>query len=181
MLHSKALKDLELPWWKNNIVYDVYHKLIGRPLKRIEHHLGYLKVLKNDYDWEAYSIYNILSYKLQRVEKALQNGNAEQLEVHMKALALAIKLSNKIKEDNYHAAYDRHTKKWGELITWSEPTDNPELFTWKSKRPNANTEEEKQQEIKEFLIACEVDDKRQSRDTKIFFNILAKYIPTWWD
>lgn len=179
----KELDDTE-NWYESKYIYPLYklyRKLIGRPLERLEHHYSYLKVLNNDYDWESHSIYDFLDHKLQRLEVALDNGLGHHDTPTIKSLNLALKLVDRLKEEDYRDNFKRHEKKWGELITWTEPTDNPHATLWCSRRPNANTDEEKAQESQEFLLAARADEAKKNRDRKLFFSILAKYQPYWWD
>lgn len=187
-MNIKDLKPFELdklPWWEDNKVYDflwkIYNKLIYNPAHRLEHHWSYLKVLRHDYDWEAHSIFRILHHKLSRVRVALENGHAIHEEPTLKALNLAIKLAYKLDKDDYSASYNRYEKKWGELETWTTPIPGRTSVFWHSQRKHAIFEKDKTQEREEHLIAMYADEARKQRDRKIFFSILAKYLPSWWD
>jgi len=140
-------------------------------------------VFRNDYDFDANSIFAILEYKLKRVENCLLNGSAIQEDKDMKALRLAIKLAGRLKEDSYDILfYERHASKWGELYTWFTPCiDHKDMSKWNSSRPNANTPEEQEEERSDFLIACFKGDAMSKREQKWFFDILNKYIRNLWD
>ncbi len=142
----------------------------------------YVNVLRDDCDWDANSLYKIMEYKLKRVEQALKNGYAEHDVKDLKALRLAIKLAEKLKENRYEdKLYDRHEKKWGGLISWTTEISNENLYQWHSKRPNAITDAEKELERKELMDTLVESQKYYDRDRRIFFDIMQKYMNRWWD
>ena len=48
-------------------------------------------------------------------------------------------------------------------------------------RPNVKTEEDKEQERKEFRRASEHEAKLREQDLDMLFKNMRKYIQTWWD
>jgi hypothetical protein len=185
-LNTKKLKDFEpSPWWQETWIYNklwnVYHKIVYRPIYRLKHYYGWYKVLKNDYSWDSHSIYSILLHKLVTVRKAMLHGYAIQEEQHMRALSLAIKLAEKLNDHEYNKAYLRHERKWGELETWITPIQNSTNFSWHSMRPKAIFEKDLIQEREEQSLVWRADDARKQRDKRKFFNILAKYQGYWWE
>lgn len=195
--NSKALKEFDddgkkkvYPWDRPdtllfNIKYWLHDKwwdFVGKPIYFLKKVYAYAKLLWNDFDFDAQCLYPLIRLKLQRVQKALENGNAIQEDKDMKALKLAIKLLDRLIEDKYWAPMDRHDRKWGEMETWFEPTErNDGSSYWMSKRAKANTPELKEQEILEFRKAYETEDMLRERDKRNLFRILDKYIRTWWD
>ena len=176
-------------WYWDTTFYkfysDVSWKFFWKPLRDIKKMWDwYWKVFNYEYDFDACYIYKILAYKLRRIEHALVNGNAVHDPKDLKALKLAIKLADRLFEDQiyFDRPYSRHEKKWGELITWFEPcNDGTGCSYWRSRRPKANTPEEIEQEHKEFMKAGEEEEFLRKRDQKWFYGILTKYQRSWWD
>lgn len=187
---SKALKDFEERvnhWWIMSPVVDKlqdwYWSILGKPLHHMKKMLDwYCNVFRHDYDFDALCIFRILEYKLQRIEKCLKNGHAIQEPKDMKALRIAIKLCKRLDENNYgDRPYERHNAKWGEMITWLTPTENKHSMSWNHRRPKANTDEEKEQEGKEFMRVWEIEEMMQNREQRWLYGIMSKYLRVWWD
>lgn len=193
-MNSKALKDWDdekKPWW--NFAKPAYWfiekwwwKLVWDHVKYLQKVFAYAKLLRTDYDFDAQCLFRIIHLKLTRVKRSLLNGWAIQEEKDMRALDLAIKLAARLDNDHdyYWRPHTRHDRKWGDLHSWFEPVDpsNPNSSSyWRSSRPNAVTDEQKEQERKEFLDSCYAEEFLRSRDRRLLFAILAKYIPVWWD
>lgn len=138
---------------------------------------------KNEYDWEGHSLYAIMEYKFQRLEKNLQNGHAIQDPQDMKALALAIKLSKRLKEDRYEdRAWDRIEKKWGKLKTWFTPIEGKEGYSsWNAKYEKENTLEDKNAIYSEKMGYYKAADMRRKREERWLYDILHKHLRSWWD
>ena len=196
MFSSKALKDrpgkerskLYL-WWIQTSVseyyYDFFYKFFKRPYRLVEKVYGWYKnVFLNDYDWDGHSMFAIIKYKLERVEKALINGHAYQEDREdMKALKLAIKLAGRLKTDHYEErGYDRIEAKWGKSKHWFEPcVDRPGLSTMHSSRPKMITEEDKKQEMEDRREQYRLSEARRQKEEKCLYAIMLKYMRSWWD
>ncbi len=187
-MKSKALKGIpNLPWWQDSVVGDWLHSagyaLFRRPWKTITKLYGWqTHVFKNDYDFDGHSMFAILEYKLQRIQKELINGHAVQEDEDLHALALAIKLAGRLKEDKYElVVHRRHDAKWGELITWMEPIPNSTNKYWRCRREHAVTDDQKTQERAEAVAGYDAASKRMERETRWFYGILGKYQRRWWD
>ena len=147
-----------------------------------------------NHDWDSHYIHELLLFKLKRMKHNFihyghHDPECENYKPKMKSLTLAIKLLERycsIYPPYYSKSIDAHDKKWGKLETWTAPADKDEdgyirTFSWNSKRKNANTDEEKEQEKKEFRKAMDNDHKRQERDIRLAYAIVAKYHRYWWD
>ena len=190
---SKALKN----WtrkergWLAEKIRDIYFDIKYAICKPFVHAKKvwewYWNILRKDFDWDSGYVYHMLEYKLKRMEKSLLNGHAEQDPRDMKALRLAIKLLNRLGADSiyFERAHRDHNLKWGELITWTTPNYNADgeviTHTWHSRRPNANTPEEIEQERQEYRKTWELEDWLTKRDQRWLYDILNKYLRNWWD
>lgn len=151
-------------------------------LRKLKYFLSWLPVIWRDPYYDYWGIYHLLEHKLKRLEHAMTNGHSLYDRNQLKAIRLAIKLCGRLKNDDYSAAFDRHDKKWGEMISWFEPSkEHAGYQTWHSKRPKAITMEDKIEERNDFRAACDSEHMKRERDQKNFFAIMNKYIQGWWD
>lgn len=194
MFNSKALKDSNKEpsklylWWIQSAIGDWYYdftwKWFGNPWFQFKRLCSwYINVFCHDFDFDAHSIYGVLEYKLKRIQNVLINGHSIQEEQDLHALALAIKLATRLKEDRYEErASERIEHKWGKLeIDFVDLNDGSNCSRMISSRPKMVTDEDKEQEWKETKEQYELAYIRKARETKWLFAILAKYIERLWD
>lgn len=197
MLNSKALKPgnrydtknqskFYMWWLESNISGYYYDTLyaIKKPFKQIKKlYDWYVNVFKDDFDFDAHSLFAIIEYKLKRVQTSLTNGNAIQEDKDLHALELAIKLAGRLKVDNYEDRQHRHhDAKWGKTVSWFTPCDDGTGNSiWNTSKPNAVTEEEKAQEKKEFLDLYKISGNIRNRDEKWLYSILKNHLRNLWD
>jgi hypothetical protein len=174
-------------WWIESDISDYYYNFIRLVQKPFYHakkmYDWYVNVFKDDFDFDGHSLFAIIEYKLKRLEKNLQEGCAIQEEMDMKALSMAIKLAGRLKDDKYEECiHDRHAKKWGELKTWFEPTNDGTGSSWyRSSRPNAVTEQDKEQERLELRSLYATAESRRKREEKWLYSLLEQYLRRLWD
>lgn len=185
MLNSKEIKENAGRFWEDSKLdaLTAPFRFISRKIRRAIYVLKWAIFLWDKYDFDSHYIYPVLRRKLELLHECLLNGFAIQESVDMKALKTAVRLAKRLDLDEYeHKVYDRHDKKWGASIVWFEPVkDRKGYSTFHSRRPNANTEEEKKTERAELWAAVEVVDRIRLRDKRNLFAIIAKYDRRWWD
>lgn len=153
--------------------------------------IAYARVGYKNYDFDALSIENYLLFKLKRVERCLVNGTCdltvEMGPKKMKAIRLCIKLLTRLTDGSYHRFLDMHHAKWGVgemTFTKVEGTENKPggpYSTMDIVYAKANTPELKAQQRKEYMEAVYADDREESRDRRLVYAIIQKYITYWWD
>lgn len=195
MFQSKALKEFTdekrsklYGWWVETTIskyyYNFVRNFITNPIFQVKRLLQwYWNVFRFDYDFDGHCLFAIIEYKLKRLQETLTNGHAIQEDQDMKALKLAIKLSGRLKEDKYDlVAYDRINKKYGESKIWFEDCNDGSGNSYmRSSRPKANTDLEKEQErnyTREQYNSCEY---KRTREERILYAVLLKYLRRWWD
>ncbi len=193
-------EDKKESWWTNydrpwvKLWYwleEVWWTIVGKHINYLTKVFSYAKVLRRDYDFDAHSLYPLLSLKLKRIEKALLKGCSIHEKKDMQALRICIKLCDRLDDDETYDKWRiRHDKKWGELESTTVPVDvmgntvsekDANYFRWDSWRARANTPELKEQERQEMRAGFILEEKIKLRERKWFFNILAEKIPYWWD
>ena len=170
-LYSWYLESDAVAW-----VQDKYRALVTTPIYQVKKlYQWQTNVFFNDFDFDAHSIYPLLHYKLKRIEDALKNGCAIQEPKDMKALALAIKIADRIKSDQYEElAMERHDLKWGRPDYSFEPY-------FRCERPAANTPELLVQERNEAIAVYARAESTARKDRRTLFAIIAEYERVWWD
>lgn len=165
-------------------IVNTFHYAPRSFFRNLRRSVDYIKLGWNNYDWDSHYIYEVLQFKLKRTLKELESGHSIPNQYNeLKALKLAIKLGDRLVEDwNHYSQFrDLHDAKWGKLDMDFEPVEDSNNLRLISSRPNANTKEEKEQELSDFMTALKKDDRRKQRDREIYFKILAKYIEYMWD
>jgi len=148
--------------------------------ERLERMISFAKLGYDNYDFDYAHVYDILLFKLKRLEKVLKNGDTEQNDKSMRALSLAIKLCKRLQEEDYSFHYQNAIKKWEAVMV--ERSSSNKNFTTLELVPNrAKTKKEKEDFEKQVRSSIQMDERRHQRDTDIFYKILAKYSRTWWD
>lgn len=184
-MKSKALKEYkkkQLPRYLIRKLYDSYYKITG-----LYSHIKKLyewnkHVFINDYDFDGHSLFNIIVFKLKRIEKELINGHAVHEPKELQAIRVIIKLGQRLVDDEYNnRILDRHDAKWGQSEYWLTPDVDSEYFSFHSQRPKAVFEKQKLQERKEYIDALHKCDSIKLRDKRLFFSLLNKHLDNFWD
>lgn len=153
--------------------------------QRIKRSWAYARFGWENYDFDGEYLTQLITFKLKRMQKALQNGWSIQDEKYTQALQLAIRLGEKLENDGYHWFMDQHNAKWGEPDMVFDESDSEyngeKLSTMTVKRAHVIDADTEEQERQEFRAAYEADDKIKMRDARLFFRIIEKYYPGWWD
>lgn len=92
------------------------------------------------------------------------------------------KLIDKFMDDDFCAEeFAAHDEKWGEMKIGSKPTNNPQLLEMTFNRKNVLTEEDEEQEGKEFRVLLEKREKEKQECWDEIFDSMKKYMQGWWD
>lgn len=164
-----------------NIYYTI--KRFFRNLKRS---IAFAIIGWNNYDWDYGYLYELILFKLERMQSELINGIAEHDKATLQSLRICIKLLKKLKFRDYTHFTDLHYSKWGqpELVFHKIKKDgiaNPHVGSiLELKYEKAITEEQKEQQKKEFLEAYRKDNEQEMRDIRLLFDIMKKYNKAWW-
>lgn len=142
-------------------------------------------VIWKDRDWDQWYLYNILRFKLERMEKIQReygchndsNKTADQIK-------LCINLLSRLIDDNYLInALKPHEKKWGESkMTFTPLSDDSNyLSSLTVETEKVLTKKEKALEHKERMIIYTRSEDLETQDLDMLFNNMRKYIEGWWD
>jgi len=168
---------------KKYLVYPV-QDFISKYSERISRSYAFANVGWKNYDFDSQFLFEIMSFKLKRIQKCLKNGCAVQETEDMSALQEAIDICERLSETDYDSKYhELHNKKWGEMVPWTtEPTEDSEykrlVF---QNRANVKNEEDKELERKEFLHAFDLGELDRRKDLDRLNYLFKEYLPKWWD
>jgi len=149
-------------------------------LKNLKRAWDYAVIGWSNHDWDNGYLYELMLFKLKRMQVELINGVAIHDKTTLQSLRICIKLLERILKGDYNYNSNQHDAKWGavEFNTKQDPNSNwSELIIT---RKNV-TEETAEQERLEFLEACNKDYKSEQRDIRLLHDIMKKYSKTWWD
>lgn len=188
--HGPVKKAIHAVWHfvKFEILYPIdgfYH----RYKERIGRSIAFARFGWLNYDFDAYTMYDLMQFKLKRIQKALIKGMAIQEKEDMDALQVAIKLTGRLYRGNYERYFHKlHDRKWGDMPDWdSEPADldkNGKPLTFRlifKERANVKTEEDKEQQRKDFLACYEQGEVLKLKDLDKLNEIFKKHAARWWD
>lgn len=200
MLRSKALKTLnrfirkdfeDFGFWKG-----LYYRVICPPIdlyhrytERICRTLAFARKAWLHYDFDSAYLWDIMAFKLKRIEKCLINGHAIQEAEDMAAIKESIQICERLFGEDYEDPYWKiHDAKWGEMLPWdTEPADKDKdgkILTYRiltKPRPNVKTPEDTEQERKDFLQCFQSGEDDRLKDMDRLAFLLKTYSRKWWD
>ena len=140
-------------------------------------------VIWKDRWWDQYFIYKILHFKLKKMEQnTIKYGHHVGANKCAERMHVCVLLLDRLLKDEYHEnAFIWHDKKWGEIEFNFHPIDGTEHSTLELTRPNCRTDEEHEQENKEYRRISVLVAKKRQYDLEYLFYLLNKYIEGWWD
>lgn len=155
---------------------------IKRFFTSIKRSYDFAKIGWSNYDYDYAYLLDLMRFKLERIEKEILNGYGEPDKRTNQSIRICIKLLKKIAHKDYQYFTELHYAKWGdpELTSHTHP-DSKGLYRVTIEHKNAVTDEQKEQQKKEFLEAYKKDQKQEERDTRLLFAIMAKYHRRWWN
>ena len=146
--------------------------------------IKYRRFLWEDRSYDSYYIFYMLREKLSHdVGYYEKYGNHVHVQKDIDNMKLCVKILNRIIEDDYHEkVFKHHNKKWGEPEFRVEDVEDRagycELFI---DRENVKSQEDKEQERKEFRKLSKHEGYLKQQDVNFLFNFMSKHIKSWWN
>jgi len=144
----------------------------------------YKKILWSNYWFDSYYLMDLMKTKLEHDAKKYRKFgmtvNADNYAREMEYCALLLK---RITDDTYEDEHlEEHDKKWGQLETSTSPSStHKNCVEMNFKRKRAQTDEEKEQETKEFRQHMQDAWDEKQKDTAKLFDFMKENIYNWWD
>lgn len=151
-----------------NIYQNIKSFFIG-----IKNIFQYIPVIYTDRDWDFFYLKELLRFKLKRMKKLFSdNGHLESNDKSVKTIDFCIRILDRM-QDEYESYNHPEYKKWLESV-------------------KINIVDSEYEDYKSMLFSEELDKEKRdfyhkwyehnySRDKKLLFNVICKYIDSWWD
>jgi len=169
-----------IKWRIRDFYYAIKH--IPRNLKRV---IVWIPVIWNDSNWDYWAIFNILGFKLGRMEKDFMSDKSVSVyaPIAAKQMRYAQFLIGRIMEDDYcKEEREKHEERWGKLIWGSRPSkSHPDHFVLDLHRVKARETGSDEIEKKQSLEIMTLEEQRKEKDLDRLFRHIRKYINRWWD
>jgi hypothetical protein len=161
--------------WKYNIQHGVRNLIRWAP------------IIWKDRDWCGSYILEILIKKIELQRETIINNkivHPDELKVMDEDMSRCLDLLKKANDEwsNYEEPFvDQHDKKWGKRDFDFVPIEDKDLFEMKLNYEKDLTDEEKEQERKEFSEGFEKARRERERDLAEAMEIIARHVDEWWD
>jgi len=142
--------------------------------------------LRHNYDWDCNLMYFMMYLKMKTLidySRAYAHlcWNIKEDGKEFRKLKIACELAKRLWESDYNTYQNNHVKKWGELEWEFIKNNKSNCSTLNLYRKKANTEELKQQESKENIIAIKADEQQRNNEKRYLYKLLEKHLESWWD
>lgn len=193
-MNSKALKrairhveNYGFLFWLKSVTIWPISDCYSRYSERIKRSLAFAKFGWLNYDFDAHTVWGLLSFKLKRIYPVLLKGHAIQEEDDMKALLEAISICERLDRENYEGKYlDAHDFKYGKIKSRHDRVASLDAngkvlsYYYDQWRDGVNKENEEQERV-EFRECFESAEKDLQADVDRLFYILKNHLRSWWD
>ena len=150
-----------------------------------ENLIDWFFIIWTDRQWDHMYLTKLLNHKLHKMEKYFRSENFyEGQEKDADNMKICVDALKRIIDDNYEEiAFKEHNEKWGKLnMDWGKENENYEgHHELTLSRPNAITQEQKEQEQQEYMTHADETDKMREDDLDLIFGTMRKEILKWWE
>lgn len=175
-------------WVKYYTFGEVFTEVAIKPIKRffrgIKRIWDFAPIAYKDQDWDHTFLYDLLIFKLNRMEKFFNSGNAmcSGNERRAKQMRYAIFLLKRIKEDRYHEdEYDALEEKWEPEHIWTPDPSNSEWSRLDIVHNKAKNKEEEKQAVDDYRAHFRKQAATLESDLDRLFKHMRRYVQGWWD
>jgi hypothetical protein len=149
--------------------------------------IRWMPTIWKDRDWDGSYILTILIKKIELQRETIINNkivHQDELKVMDGDMSKCLELLKKANDEwgNYEEPLvDQHDKKWGKREFDFVPIEDKNLFEMKLNYERDLTDEEKEQERKDFSEGLEKARRERERDLAEAMGIIARHVDEWWD
>lgn len=149
--------------------------------------IRWMPTIWKDRDWDGSYILTILIKKIELQRETIINNkivHQDELKVMEGDMSKCLELLKKANDEwgNYEEPLvDQHDKKWGKREFDFVPIEDKNLFEMKLNYERDLTDEEKEQERKDFSEGLEKARRERERDLAEAMGIIARHVDEWWD
>jgi len=148
------------------------------PMNFILNTWEYKSILWSDKWFDSYYFLNLIRFKLKNdAKKYRKYGMVVPADEYALQMEYCVALLDRINKDNYADPYiTEHEKKWGTIIDFNKDIDD----IIRNRRSHLS-DEEKNQERKEYINIMLQADKEKHKDLEKVLNFLQQNVLYWWD
>lgn len=149
--------------------------------ERLSRSIAFAIFVWDQVDFDSYSIFALVAFKLKRVKKCMDEGYGVYPKETMDAMREAIAICNRLYEHKYEEPYSKaHDKKWGRLRV-DRMFGKDGLINWNPKRKYVKTKADERKESKEHRKCYEMAHLDKLDDLDRLNELLKRYQNEWWD
>lgn len=139
--------------------------------------------LRHNYDWDSHFALEVLVLKLRRMEhyfvrEGYHDPACSNWKPKMKSLRLALKLGDRLLKSEYGQHIEAFERSHGTIGHRFERVPDTSYSTMRMTVGGIDATEA---QMKAWHAAWAADERREERDRHLFYKIVAKYSPYWWD
>lgn len=165
--------------WLKDFWYDKIRLPIKRFFVSISNLISWFPIIWRDQDWDHNYLYEILHFKLKRMEKCLRNGHHMDCEEDADNIQICVECLERLIVDEYvDKDWDFIRSKWGE-IRWEECENKPGYCEMKLE--NIKTEKDEEEYRKDVHELLEKEENLVKDDLSLLFEVMKDKIRNWWD
>ena len=157
-------------------------KFLRRIKEGIINIVDWLPVVWRDRDWDQAFLYEVLRFKLGRMERfQRERGHSVEFKGIAGEIGLCVKLLDRIIKDDYLVnALNPHERKWGEAEITHTPIEGSEYVSIDVRVLGL---EGKYKELEEAgrLSRYHHSDYMRRQDIDMLFDTMKRYVECWWD
>jgi hypothetical protein len=164
--------------------YEGIERLFNDFTEGIMNLIYWFAIIWNDRQWDHIYLTKMVYRKLSKMEEYFRNGNFyENQEKDAANMKICVDGLKRLLDDEYDdIAFKEHNEKWGKLdMKFWDPKNDEEFGEVTFSRPNAITEEQKEQESKEYREHMMEAEKMQEDDLDLVFGTMRKELLRWWE
>ena len=146
--------------------------------KGIGNLISWFPIVWNDRDWDYYFIYDLLHFKLSRMEKYIRKyGHSVDNKKDADSIKECVIILERLINDDYVAEdWDKIHEKWGDFEFVRREDGRSILECTKVK-----TEEDKEAYKQDVKNCCEKEESLIQKDLHDLFENMKLHIRRWWD
>ena len=140
--------------------------------------ISWFSIVWNDRDWDYYFIFELLKFKLERMEQCLrEHGRSIDNEKDANSIKECIVILERLIKDDYAAEdWNRIRSKWGDF-----EFSNCENGCTKLTVSGVKTEEDEKKYSSDIKNCCEKEENMIQKDLNDLFDNMKINIRRWWD
>lgn len=170
--------------WNNfqDFIYELWDKPF-RIFRRFKNAFDYAKFGFNTFDWDQSYFYELLEFKLKRMQKFFNSKYSYSgCKNTRPTIALCVNLLERINRGSF--AYDHNYAKWSEKwehgdFSFEKHTENASRIVWASN--SKLSEDQLKKKYKELTEAFKLDEAHRQQDIDMLFDTMKKWSGHWWD